>query len=76
MELSQIAVMNTDPLRVFDSFDPDTLPESACQPEVRHVDARQFDYYVRQYYLAPNMDPSQGPKWYEAAAQPLWRLRP
>ena len=75
MELDQFLILNTDPLRLGSNYDPDTLPESACIPEAPQLESRDFVYYNRQYYLPPDMPPSEGPRWYDAAHNPLWRMR-
>ena len=75
MELSQILILNTDPLRERYSYDGRDLPESACHPEAPQPNLHQFDYYNRQYYLPPNTPATDGPKFYDTAHNALWRMR-
>lgn len=72
LELTQVGVGNTCPLRALD-YNDITLSPDACFDGGIYNYMRTFIYKNRQYYLAPDLDPSYGEDYYNTGSTPLVR---
>jgi hypothetical protein len=68
-----LLILNTDPLRDGHEHHRDDLPPEACQIELRQPQTFTFEFYLRQYYEAPNMPVEWGQQYFDASANPLYR---